>query len=239
MKTLALVPTYNEAENILTLIKRLQSSVPGIDVLVIDDGSPDGTADLVASLNDPRVQVMRRARKEGLGPAYLAGFHSGIASGYNYLIEIDADGSHQPEELPRLLDAMSEADLVIGSRWIRGGQITNWSILRRVISRAGNFYVRFMLELGVQDATAGFRVYRRDTLERINLDSVRSNGYCFQIDLTRRVIDAGMRVLEVPITFVEREHGQSKMSKAIVIEALWRTTVWGLSRVFSFSAKKR
>lgn len=239
MKTLALVPTYNEAENILALIKRLQSSVADIDVLVIDDGSPDGTADLVDSLNDPRVQVMRRARKEGLGPAYLAGFQSGIAAGYDYLIEIDADGSHQPEELPRLLETISEADLVIGSRWIRGGRITNWSILRRVISRAGNFYVRFMLELGVQDATAGFRVYRRETLEKINLNSVRSNGYCFQIDLTRRVIDAGMRVREVPITFVEREHGRSKMSKAIVVEALWRTTVWGLSRVFSFSAKKR
>lgn len=233
MKDLIIIPTYNEASNIAALLMRIKSSVPTADVLVVDDGSPDGTADLVASINNPQVHLLRRTHKQGLGPAYLAGFAWALSRQYDRIIEMDADGSHRPEELPSLLAASEHADLVIGARWIDGGSVVHWPRSRELISRIGNIYVRLALGLRVHDATAGFRVYRANTLRAIDLPTVASNGYCFQIDLTYRTSRAGFVISEVPITFVERELGVSKMSRAIVVEALWRTSLWGLRRVFS------
>lgn len=235
MKPIAVIPTYNEADNIISMIDRLQSAVPGIAILVVDDGSPDGTADLAQS----RVEVLKRTHKQGLGPAYLAGFAWALERGYDPIIEIDADGSHQPEQLPDLLSASAVSDVVIGSRWIAGGRTVNWSLLRKLISRSGNLYARIMLGMPVKDATAGFRVYRADLLRKIDLSRVTSNGYCFQIDLTYRAKRLGARITEVPITFVEREVGVSKMNRKIVVEALWQTTKWGLGRLAFIPAKQR
>jgi dolichol-phosphate mannosyltransferase len=176
------------------------------------------------------VHVLHRPGKQGLGAAYLAGFHWGLANGYDVLVEMDADGSHQPEDLPRLLTALREADLVLGSRWVPGGEVVNWPVSRRLISRGGTTYARLVLGLPLRDATGGFRAFRRATLEGIDLETVSSQGYCFQIDLASRAIRRGWRVVEVPITFVEREYGASKMSRSIVVEALWRVTVWGVQQ---------
>ena len=229
---LVVVPTYDEVLNVESTVRRVRSAIPHGDVLVVDDGSPDGTGDAADRLAaaDDRVHVLHRMQKQGLGAAYLAGFGWGLSRGYRVLVEMDADGSHRPEQLPDLLAALASADLVIGSRWVPGGRVANWPKRRELLSRGANTYVRAALRLGVRDATAGFRAFRRETLERIDLNGVQSQGYCFQIDLTRRAVAAGCRVVEVPIEFVEREHGVSKMSGEIVREALWRVTVWGAAR---------
>lgn len=229
---LVVVPTYDERLNIERTIARLRAAVPRAHALVVDDASPDGTgevADRLAS-EDPQVHVLHRLGKQGLGAAYLAGFDWGLSRGYEVLVEMDADGSHQPEQLPRLLAALEDADLVLGSRWVPGGSVVNWPRSRELLSRGGNSYVRIVLGLGLRDATGGFRAFRRATLEKLDLDGVASQGYCFQVDLARRAVERGARVVEVPIEFVERELGESKMNGHIVREALWRVTVWGLSR---------
>lgn len=227
---LVVMPTYNEAQSLPVALTRIRTVVPEVDVLVVDDGSPDGTgriADDIAQ-RDTHVQVLHRQSKQGLGAAYLAGFRWGLNRSYDVLIEMDADGSHRAEHLPSMLEALEEADVVIGSRWVPGGAVENWPRSREALSRGGNTYARLMLGLPVHDATAGYRAYRRQALQAIDLDSVQSQGYCFQVDLTRRSAHAGLRIAEVPITFVERAEGESKMSRAIVLEALWRVTGWGV-----------
>jgi dolichol-phosphate mannosyltransferase len=226
-----IIPTYNERANIGATAGRIRRAVPDADLLVVDDNSPDGTGEIADELaaEDSHIHVLHRTQKAGLGAAYIAGFHRALAEGYDVLVEMDADGSHQPEELPLLLDALKSADLVLGSRWVAGGTVRNWPKSRELLSRGGNTYARVMLGIGLKDATGGYRAYRASTLRAIALDEVQSQGYCFQIDLAMRVIRAGLRVVEVPITFVERVHGTSKMSRAIVLEALWRVTIWGLT----------
>ncbi|MEU9977237.1 polyprenol monophosphomannose synthase [Streptomyces sp. NPDC051014] len=228
---LVIIPTYNEAENIKSIVGRVRRAVPEAHVLVADDNSPDGTGKLADELaaEDDHVQVLHRKGKEGLGAAYLAGFRWGMDHDYGVLIEMDADGSHQPEELPRLLTALKGADLVLGSRWVPGGRVVNWPKSREFISRGGSLYSRLALDLPLRDITGGYRAFRRETLEGLGLDEVASQGYCFQVDLARRAIKAGFHVVEVPITFVERELGDSKMSRDIMVEALWRVTSWGLT----------
>ncbi|MBM9510343.1 polyprenol monophosphomannose synthase [Actinacidiphila acididurans] len=229
-KVLVIIPTYNEAENIQPIVKRVRASVPDAHVLIADDNSPDGTGKLADELaiSDDHIHVMHRKGKEGLGAAYLAGFRYGLDEGYGVLVEMDADGSHQPEELPRLLTALKSADLVLGSRWIPGGRVVNWPTSRRLLSRGGSTYSRLMLSVPIRDVTGGYRAFRRETLEGIGMEEVASAGYCFQVDLAWRAVKAGFHVIEVPITFVERELGNSKMSRAIVGEALLRVTVWGV-----------
>jgi dolichol-phosphate mannosyltransferase len=226
-----IVPTYNERDNIELVTSRVRGAVPDAHLLIVDDNSPDGTGEMADKLasNDSHVHVLHRAGKAGLGAAYVAGFRWALERGYGVMVEMDADGSHQPEELPRLLGALARADLVLGSRYVPGGAVRNWARPRELLSRAGNAYARLMLGFKLKDATGGYRVFRAATLRRIDLDSVDSQGYCFQIDLARRTIQAGLTVTEVPITFVERERGASKMSKAIVAEALWRVTGWGIA----------
>jgi dolichol-phosphate mannosyltransferase len=233
MRTLVVIPTYDEAENIAGLIARLHASQPQVDVLVVDDASPDGTGEIADGLAaaDERIRVLHRTGKEGLGRAYQAGFSWSLEHGYDLVVQMDADGSHRPEDLGRLLAAAGEADLAIGSRWVAGGSVVNWPWYRRLISRMGTTYARVMLGLPVRDTTAGYRAYRRATLERLDLADVHSHGYCFQIDMTRRVRAAGLSITEVPITFVERVAGESKMSGDIVREALWRVTIWGIARL--------
>jgi dolichol-phosphate mannosyltransferase len=234
MTTLVIIPTYNESANLAWIVDRIHAEQPAVDVLVADDGSPDGTGDVADRLAaaDPRVHVLHRESKQGLGSAYRAGFAWGLARGYDVLVEMDADGSHRPEDLQQILEASDRgAALVLGSRWVPGGGVVNWPLRRRIISRGGTIYARIMLGIPVQDATGGFRAFRREALEQLPLDEVASQGYCFQIDMTRRVVAAGLSVVEVPITFVERERGESKMSGAIVREALWRVTGWGIARL--------
>jgi glycosyltransferase involved in cell wall biosynthesis len=229
-RVLVIIPTYQEAANLAAIVRRTLSAVPGVDVLVVDDASPDGTgiiADALAAAH-PSVHVLHRAGKRGLGAAYLAGFAWGLERDYGVLVEMDADGSHQPEQLGRLLTALADADLVIGARWVPGGQVRHWSPARRLLSRGGNRYVRVLLGVPLADATGGFRAFRASTLRAVDLAGVASAGYCFQVDLAWRAVRAGLRVVEVPIVFVERERGASKMSRAIVGEALWRVTVWGI-----------
>jgi len=228
-RTLVIIPTYNEAENLPLILDRLFAAVPAAQALVVDDGSPDGTGEVADKLatEDGRIEVLHRTEKAGLGAAYVAGFRRGLAAGYDVLVEMDADGSHAPEQLPRLLAALDHADLVIGSRWVRGGQVRDWPKSREALSRGANIYTRLALGLGVHDATGGYRAYRRAVLESIDLDSIASHGYCFQIDLAWRAVQAGFRVAEVPITFADREHGESKMSGSIVREALFKVTEWG------------
>ncbi|WP_438294895.1 polyprenol monophosphomannose synthase [Streptomyces sp. HUAS TT7] len=229
-KALVIIPTYNEAENIKPIVARVRAAVPEAHILVADDNSPDGTgkfADEIAA-EDDQVHVLHRKGKEGLGAAYLAGFRWGIEHDYGVLVEMDADGSHQPEELPRLLTALKGADLVLGSRWVPGGRIVNWPKYREFISRGGSTYSRLLLGVPIRDVTGGYRAFRRETLEGLGLDEVASAGYCFQVDLARRAVGAGFHVVEVPITFVERERGDSKMSNDILVEALWRVTAWGV-----------
>jgi dolichol-phosphate mannosyltransferase len=213
------------------VVARLRASVPEADVLVVDDGSPDGTGDIADRLAaaDTSVHVLHRAEKAGLGAAYIAGFRWALADGYDVVVEMDSDGSHAPEELPRLLTALREADLVIGSRWVPGGQIRNWPLYRQIISIGGSTYARVLLRFPVRDSTSGYRAFRRQVLEELKLDEVASQGYCFQIDLAWKTWRSGFRVREVPITFTEREVGRSKMSRAIVLEALWRVAGWGLT----------
>ncbi|MGW9122954.1 polyprenol monophosphomannose synthase [Streptomyces sp. NPDC055663] len=230
-RILVIIPTYNEAENIKPIVSRVRAAVPDADILIADDNSPDGTgkvADEIAT-EDSQVQVLHRKGKEGLGAAYLAGFRWGTEHGYGVLVEMDADGSHQPEELPRLLTALKSADLVLGSRWVPGGRVVNWPKSREMISRGGSTYSRLLLGLRTRDVTGGYRAFRAETLDGIGLDQVASQGYCFQVDLARRAVEAGYHVVEVPITFVDREIGDSKMSRDILVEALWRVTSWGVT----------
>lgn len=232
MKPIVVMPTYNEAENILPMLEALASSVPGVDVLVVDDGSPDGTADLVDGLGWNHVTVLRRKEKSGLGGAYRAGFRWAIDHGYDAMVEMDADFSHDPASLPSLLAAAEEgADVVIGSRYIPGGSTPKWAWYRLLLSRGGNLYASGVLGLHVNDSTAGFRVYRSSILEAMDFETVRADGYGFQIEMTYRARGAGASIREVPIRFVDRERGESKMSSAIVVEALWMVTVWGVKRI--------
>ncbi|MEU7693151.1 polyprenol monophosphomannose synthase [Microbispora hainanensis] len=231
-RVLVIVPTYNERENLPLITRRLREALPDVHLLVADDNSPDGTgriADELAEADD-HVHVMHRTSKQGLGAAYIAGFRWGLDEGYDVLVEMDADGSHQPEELHKLLDAVADgADLAIGSRWVPGGKTVNWPVSREILSRGANTYVRLVLGIPVRDATAGFRAYRAATLEKIGLDDVESQGYCFQVDLTLRTVRQGLRVTERPITFVERTVGSSKMSRKIIFEAFWRVAIWGVT----------
>ncbi|MCW2622384.1 MAG: Dolichyl-phosphate beta-D-mannosyltransferase [Frankiales bacterium] len=229
-RVLVIVPTYNEAENVELLLDRLRASVPSAHALVVDDGSPDGTAGITEKIaaDDPRVHLLRRVTKAGLGPAYVAGFRWARAKGYDILVEMDADGSHAPEQLPDLLAALEDADLVLGSRYVPGGAVADWPVHRLLLSRAGNRYTRWALRLPLSDATGGYRVARAGLIDRLPFDDVASQGYCFQVDWAWRAVRAGARVREVPITFTERQFGRSKMSGWIVGEALVRVTVWGL-----------
>jgi dolichol-phosphate mannosyltransferase len=230
-RVVVIIPTYNERENLDPIVARVRSSVPQADVLVVDDNSPDGTGEVADKLAtaDQQIFVLHRPGKGGLGAAYLAGFGWALGRGYAAMIEMDADGSHQPEDLPRLLRALEGADLVIGSRWIPGGTVRNWPKSREFLSRGANTYARLMLRVPVRDTTAGYRAYRAETLRAISLDTVRSQGYCFQIDLTLRAVNAGLTVLEVPITFIDRARGASKMSRAVMAEAFWRVAQWGVA----------
>jgi len=230
-RVLVIIPTYNEAENIDGIVGRVRLAVPEAQVLVADDNSPDGTGDLVDKLavDDSAVHVLHRKGKEGLGAAYLAGFAWGLDAGYDVLVEMDADGSHQPEQLPRLLTALRGADLVLGSRWVPGGEVVNWPKSREVLSRGGSLYSRLMLRVPIRDVTGGYRAFRKQTLLGLGMSEVASQGYCFQVDLAWRAVRAGFKVAEVPITFVEREFGASKMSNKIVVEALGRVTSWGVN----------
>ena len=231
-RVLVIVPTYQERENLPLIVGRVRASAPEAHILVADDDSPDGTGALADELarDDDHVHVLHRPGKQGLGAAYIAGFRWGLEHGYGTLVEMDADGSHQPEELPKLLTALQTADVALGSRWVRGGTVRNWPKSREALSRGANTYARLLLGIPVRDATGGYRAYRARVLRSFELDAVRSQGYCFQIELTLRALRRGFRVVEVPIEFVERRHGASKMSRAIVIEALWRVTVWGVQR---------
>lgn len=227
---LVLLPTYNERDNLGRIVERVRTALPQADILVIDDNSPDGTGDMADAMSaaDSRIQVLHRAGKEGLGKAYLAGFAWGLERNYDAIIEIDADGSHPAEQLPAMMELAKNADLVIGSRWVKGGDVVNWPKHREVLSRGANIYVQLALGTAVRDATAGFRVYRAATLRAIDLDTVTSAGYGFQVDLTWRTLQAGGVIVEHPITFSERELGVSKMSGNIITEAFLAVGAWGL-----------
>src|SRR5579859_2055726 len=238
-RVLIVMPTYNERQNLEIIVGRIREAVPDADVLVVDDNSPDGTGDLADKLaeKDQRVDVMHRTEKAGLGRAYVAGFSWALERGYDLIVEMDADGSHRPEDLPRLLAAAATADAVIGSRYVPGGTVVNWPKSREFLSRGANIYNRIMLGVRVKDATGGFRVYRAATLKKIDLNGIESAGYCFQIDMTLRVLQAGLTITEVPITFVERERGASKMSNTVIFEAFSRVAKWGIgARLHGHSA---
>ncbi len=229
-RTLVIIPTYDERETLPRVLTRLQDAVPQAHVLVADDNSPDGTGELADEFaaRDERVHVLHRPGKAGLGAAYLAGFAWGLERGYEVLVEMDADGSHRPEHLPAMLERIQAgADVVLGARWVPGGAVVNWPVSRALLSRGGNLYTRLALGIPLRDATGGYRVFRSSALEKLDLGDVASQGYCFQVDLAWRALRAGLSVVEVPITFVEREQGTSKMSQEIVVEALWRVTQWG------------
>ena len=244
MSTLVIIPTYNERENVQTIVARVRAATPEADVLVVDDNSPDGTGALADALAaaDPGVHVLHRAGKDGLGAAYRDGMRWALDAGYGRIVEMDADGSHQPEQLRRLLDGLRSetaspaeaaqeagADVVLGSRWVPGGGVENWPAHRRLLSRGGSAYSRIALGVPARDVTGGYRAFTADALRRIRFADVESQGYCFQIDMLRRAYDAGLTVAEVPITFVERERGASKMTGGIVAEAMLRVTVWGIT----------
>jgi len=230
-RVVTIVPTYNERDNLPLILDRLFAAVPGVDVLVVDDGSPDGTGEIAdqRAATDPRIHVMHRAAKNGLGAAYLAGFSWALERGYDVVVEMDADGSHAPEQLPRLLGAVAHADLAIGSRYVAGGSVVNWPARRQALSRGANLYARLALGSKIHDMTAGYRAYRADVLRALPLTDVASQGYCFQVDLAWRTMQAGFRVAEVPITFTEREIGTSKMSGSIMTEAFTSIARWGLT----------
>ena len=230
-RIVVIIPTYNERENLGRIVGRTRSAVPEADVLVADDNSPDGTGEIADALAaaDDHVHVMHRAGKDGLGAAYLSGFAWAIDAGYDVIVEMDADGSHQPEQLPKLLGALRDADVVLGSRWVDGGSVVNWPKHREFLSRGGNLYTRMMLGVPLHDATGGYRAFRADALRTLDLSDVESKGYCFQVDMAWRTSRSGLRMVEVPIEFIERELGDSKMNQKIVTEALWRVTQWGVA----------
>ena len=233
--TLVVIPTYNERESVAETVSRVRAAVPEASVLVVDDSSPDGTGELADELAaaDAAVHVMHRTTKDGLGAAYLDAFVWALDRGFDPIVQLDADGSHLPEQLPRLLDALdSGTDLVIGSRWIPGGSIENWPRHRQWLSRGGSAYARWVLRLPTRDVTAGYRVFRADALRRIRLDDVHTRGYGFQVDMLWHAREAGLTVVEVPVTFVERAHGRSKMSPGIVVEAMLHVTGWGIRSRF-------
>lgn len=234
-RVLVVTPTYDEAGSLATTVSGILTAAPRVHILVVDDASPDGTgaiADALAAA-DHRVSVLHRAGKEGLGRAYVAGFRVGLDRDYDVIVEMDADGSHPASALPTLIEALDDdrVGLAIGSRYVPGGGLADWAAGRRLLSRAGNAYARAMLRLGVRDVTAGYRAYRADVLRALPLDDIDSRGYCFQIDMTLRTLDAGWRIVERPIEFRERTAGRSKMSKSIVIEAMLRVTAWGVGRL--------
>ena len=235
-RRLVVIPTFNEAGNIKSLIDQLFTSIPGVEVMVVDDGSPDGTALICKGLqeNNKKLHLIERHTKSGIGSAYRMAFVWALEQGFDEIIEMDADGSHQVSDLLRMIDAKTmnpSVGLIIGSRWIRGGKTVNWSRSRELLSRVANRYVRIALGMGVNDSTAGFRIYSAQTLRKIDLGRVRSEGYSFQIEMTRAAHKSGAVIMEVPITFKERENGVSKMSKKIVREAMFLVTVWGLKRM--------
>ncbi|WP_243787988.1 polyprenol monophosphomannose synthase [Saccharopolyspora gloriosae] len=233
---LVVIPTYDERENLEPVVQRLRAALPAAHVLVVDDASPDGTGELADELAaaDERVHVLHRSDKAGLGAAYVAGFDWGLTRDYAAMVEMDADGSHPPEDLPRMLAMLGPggtgADVVIGSRYVPGGRVVNWPWHRQALSRGANLYSKYALGVPINDSTAGFRAYRSHVLTELSLHNIASQGYCFQVDLTLRAVEAGFTVVEVPITFTDREFGESKMSPDIVREALLRVTKWGLRR---------
>jgi dolichol-phosphate mannosyltransferase len=224
--SLVVIPTYNEAESIPKILDGLKNL--DVDVLVIDDGSPDGTAGIVRARN---IEVIERSGKQGLGSAYRAGFSLAIDRGYTYIIQMDADGSHQVADLEKMMEWIGNADLLIGSRWVKDGQIANWSKFREYLSKSANTYANLLLSLGVKDTTSGFRIYTSTLVKKMEISTIRSEGYCFQIEMTRRAISRGGSVAEIPITFIERAHGVSKMSLGIALEAVFRITAWGALRL--------
>ena len=235
MNTLVIMPTYNEALNLEHSVTELFAHNPAVKLLIVDDNSPDGTGTLADNLaaGDDRISVMHRKEKSGLAGAYKAGFAWGIERGFDFLVEMDADGSHRAQDLPKLLAAAPANDLVIGSRWTKGGKVENWPWHRLMLSRWGNIYAQFMLASRTRDMTAGFRVYKAGLLQRLDLEHLSARGYSFQVEMTRKSEEANAAIAEVPITFIEREHGVSKMSQSIVIEAMLLVTKLGLQRIFS------
>ena len=234
MRYLVVIPTYNEAETILETVSRVLALKPELSVLVVDDSSPDGTGSIVEEIfvSESRVQLLIRKQKQGLGLAYLEGFQWAFSRGFDFIVEMDADGSHRAQDLALLIEASDTADLVIGSRWIHGGEVENWPLIRKLISRIGNRYAKAILGSKILDMTSGFRIYRAEFLQQLVAESVSSHGYSFQVELAYRASMSGS-VVEVPITFVERVNGKSKMTSAIVLEALTKVTFWGIKRVFS------
>jgi dolichol-phosphate mannosyltransferase len=239
-KILVIVPTYNELENVRIITSGIRTNVPGADILIADDNSPDGTgevADELAATNQ-QIKVLHRNNKAGLGAAYLDAFSWAKRNGYDVVVEMDADGSHRPADLVKILEQLNDADVVLGSRWVAEGKVVNWPLQRKILSQGGNIYTRLMLGIPVKDATGGFRAYRMTALDQIDLSKVQSQGYCFQVDMAWRAVQAGLTVVEVPITFIEREIGESKMSGSIVKEALWRVTQWGFQKRFNLLTRK-
>ena len=230
---LVIMPTYNESANLPHSVNELFAHNPDVDLLIVDDASPDGTGQLADELaaQNKRISVLHRLEKNGLGPAYLAGFEFAFEGNYNYVVEMDADGSHRAIDLPQLIAAAPTHDLVIGSRWITGGEVVNWPRRRKLISKLGNRYTRFLLGTQVNDMTAGFRIYKTQLLKKLDLSDIASHGYSFQVEMAWRSIQHKAKIIEVPITFIERELGQSKMTGGIVIEALWLVTRWGIARL--------
>ena len=231
-KVLGAIPTYNELENLPMIVAGVRAAAPEVHILIADDNSPDGTGEVADRLaaQDSAVQVLHRANKSGLGAAYLEAFQWAKANEFDVVVEMDADGSHSPTDLVKILAALIDSDVVLGSRWVKGGQVVNWPRSRELLSRGGNLYTRLWLGIPLKDATGGFRAYRMTAIAKLDVSKVESQGYCFQVDMAWRAVRSGLRVIEVPITFVEREFGESKMNQAIVKEALWRVTQWGLAK---------
>jgi dolichol-phosphate mannosyltransferase len=234
-KVLVVVPTYNERESLPLIVAGIRQFEPDVSILIADDNSPDGTGEVADALKaaDSEVHVLHRTVKAGLGAAYLDAFGWAKSNGYDVVVEMDADGSHRPVDLTKILDALSNSDVVLGSRWVKQGKVVNWAKSREVLSRGGNLYTRMWLGIPIKDATGGFRAYRMSALGVMNLEQVQSQGYCFQVDMAWRAVRANLRVTEVPITFIERELGESKMDGSIVKEALWRVTQWGIEKRLS------
>jgi dolichol-phosphate mannosyltransferase len=232
-KTLVVIPTFQEAQNIRSIIEKTFASNSNVDILVVDDSSPDGTAEIVKNLqiHNKNLYLLSNPVKAGLGKAYVAGFKWGLARDYQYFVEMDADGSHNPEQLPAILEKLNDFHISLGSRWIKGGKIENWPLSRQILSKGGNLYTRLMLGISIKDATGGYRAYRREVLEAIDLANIESQGYCFQVDMVRRSLQKEFKIAETPITFTERELGTSKMSRSIVIEAFSRIGIWGIKRL--------